>query len=159
MNHGFFRPASERRRSGAGCLILSSSSGRLLMCLRSHRAPSPHVWSVWGGRAEVDESAEETARREVFEETGLKIEGPLEHIHDQTTFGFRYDTFLCVVEREFTPHLTSEADGYCWVPPELIPTPMHSGLADLLADRLASSRLERAVERFSGRRSHLYEPA
>lgn len=151
MTHASYRPSSERRRSGAGCLILCRRTGRFLMCLRSHRAPAPHVWSVWGGRAEVDESAEETARREVFEETGLKIDGPLEHIHDQETFGFRYDTFLCVVEEEFAPFLTPEADGFCWSPIELVPAPMHSGLADLLANSRAATRLERAVERISGR--------
>lgn len=158
MSHASYQSGPERRRSGAGCLIICRRSGRFLMCLRSHRAPAPHVWSVWGGRAEVDESAEETARREVFEETGLRIDGPLEHIHDQETFGFRYDTFLCVVEQEFTPFLTPEADGFCWVPIELVPAPMHSGLVDLLANRRAASRLARAVERISGRPCSIATP-
>lgn len=158
MSHSTYRLSSEKRRSGAGCLVMCRRTGRFLMCLRSHRAPAPHVWSVWGGRAEVDENPEETARREVFEETGLRISGPLEHIHDQESYGFRYDTFLCVVEEEFSPYLTPEADGYCWVPLELIPNPMHAGLADLLNNRQAASRLERAVERHSGRPCSLSSP-
>jgi 8-oxo-dGTP pyrophosphatase MutT (NUDIX family) len=141
----------QKRRSGAGCMILCRRTGRFLMCFRGARSPVPHTWSVWGGRAEYDESPAETARREVFEETGLRIDGELEHIHHQNTYGFLYDTFLTVVESEFVPFLTPEADGFAWVPLEDVPQPRHDGLQDLLTNRLAASRLERAVERISGR--------
>jgi len=142
---------AQRRRSGAGCMILCRRTGRFLMCFRGTRSPSPHTWSVWGGRAELEETPDETARREVFEETGHRIEGALEHIHHQDTFGFRYDTFLAVVDSEFVPFLTSEADGFAWTPLENVPAPRHAGLEDLLTSRVAASRLERAVERISGR--------
>lgn len=142
---------TQKRRSGAGCMILCRKTGRFLMCFRGTRSPSPRTWSVWGGRAELDETPDQTARREVFEETGLRIEGDLEHIHHQDTFGFLYDTFLAVVDTEFVPFLTPEADGFSWVPLESVPTPRHAGLEDLMTSRVAASRLERAVERISGR--------
>lgn len=153
LAHG--RPA-QRRRSGAGCMILSRRTGRFLMCFRSARSPVPNTWSVWGGRAEEDETPEETARREVFEETGLRVIGDLEHIFDQDAFGFRYDTFLCVIEDEFTPALTPEADGYAWVPLEHVPSPRHDGLGELLDNKLAAGRLARAVERHTGRPCDLH---
>lgn len=146
---------AQKRRSGAGCMILCRRTGRFLMCFRGPRSPVPHTWSVWGGRAEHDETPEQTVRREVFEETGHRITGDLEHIHHQNTFGFAYDTFITVVDEEFVPFLTSEADGYAWVPLENVPSPRHSGLEDLLTSRTAASRLERAVERTSGRPCNL----
>jgi ADP-ribose pyrophosphatase len=142
---------TQRRRSGAGCMIMCRRTGRFLMCFRGPRSPVPHTWSVWGGRAEYDETSAETAAREVFEETGHRISGELEHVHHQDTFGFLYDTFLAVVDDEFVPFLTPEADGFAWVALENIPHPRHPGLEDLLTSRPAASRLERAVERISGR--------
>lgn len=121
------------------------------MCFRGSRSPSPRTWSVWGGRAEYDERPEETARREVFEETGHRLSGDLEHLQSQDTFGFVYDTFLAIVDDEFIPELTPEADGFAWVPLENVPLPRHAGLEDLLSNRLTATRLERAVERTSGR--------
>lgn len=121
------------------------------MCFRGSRSPSPRTWSVWGGRAEHDERPEDTVRREVFEETGFRLTGELEHLQNQDTFGFVYDTFLAVVDDEFIPELTPEADGFAWVPLEDVPLPRHAGLEDLLTNRLTATRLERAVERNSGR--------
>lgn len=52
--------------SGAGVLIVDKI-GRLLLQLRTDN----HFWGIPGGSMELGESYEETARREVFEETGL----------------------------------------------------------------------------------------
>jgi ADP-ribose pyrophosphatase len=155
----FYEREQPKRRSGAGCMIICRRTGRFLMCFRGSRSPSPHTWSVWGGRAEFDETPDETARREVFEETGYRISGELEHIHHQDTYGFLYDTFLAVSEEEFVPFLTPEAEGFAWVPLEEIPYPRHDGLQDLLTNRLTANRLERAVERISGRPCNLLASA
>ena len=54
---------------GAG-IIVEDDQGRVLLQLRSDN----HCWGYCGGSMEIDEQAEETARRELLEETGLIAE-------------------------------------------------------------------------------------
>ena len=54
--------------AGAG-VILEDQMGRILL---QHRTDN-HTWGIPGGSMELGESYEETARREVFEETGLVV--------------------------------------------------------------------------------------
>lgn len=51
-------------------IIVEDEQGRVLLQLRSDN----HCWSYCGGSMEVDERAEDTAKRELFEETGLTAE-------------------------------------------------------------------------------------
>ncbi len=68
--------ASERHR--ATFVFLVDPAGRLLLQLRDAQAPvGPNQWSVPGGSLEPGEVPEVGARREVLEETGLQVEGPL----------------------------------------------------------------------------------
>lgn len=54
---------------GAG-IIVEDLQGRVLLQLRADN----HCWSYCGGSCEIDERVEDTARRELFEETGLIAE-------------------------------------------------------------------------------------
>lgn len=57
--------------------IVRDDAGRLLL-IRRGRPPAVGAWSLPGGRIEAGETAAEAAAREVFEETGLRVEiGPL----------------------------------------------------------------------------------
>lgn len=142
-------------RTGAGCMVMSRRTGRFLFCLRPDDAPSGGTWSVWGGKGEPGERPEETALREVREETGHDHRGDLFHLHHMDARSFSYHTFLMVVEDEFVPRPSRECAGYAWLPVELVPSPMHWGLAGLLADRTAVGILARSVESVSGRRCRL----
>lgn len=54
---------------GAG-IIVEDPEGRVLLQLRADN----HCWGYCGGSLELDEGAEDAARRELFEETGLIAE-------------------------------------------------------------------------------------
>lgn len=53
--------------------IVRDAAGRLLV-IRRGRPPGVGLWSIPGGRVEVDETMEDAVRREVHEETGLQVD-------------------------------------------------------------------------------------
>jgi 8-oxo-dGTP pyrophosphatase MutT (NUDIX family) len=66
----FGNPVSETTRVRAGVMVLvKDSAGRILLELRS----DCKLWGFPGGRIDAGETVEQTAVREVLEETGLKV--------------------------------------------------------------------------------------
>lgn len=51
-------------------VIVEDSEGRILLQKRA----DTHTWAYAGGAVEIDENVEDTAKRELFEETGLIAE-------------------------------------------------------------------------------------
>ncbi len=67
-------------RVAVGAVVIHE--GRILMVERA-KAPSRGLWSVPGGSVELGESLAEAAEREVFEETGIRVEaGAIVHTFD-----------------------------------------------------------------------------
>ncbi len=56
----------------AASAVIVDEDGRVLLVLRG-REPQKGRWSVPGGSAEPGETLEQTAAREAFEETGLRV--------------------------------------------------------------------------------------
>jgi 8-oxo-dGTP pyrophosphatase MutT (NUDIX family) len=137
--------------SGAGCLVMCVYTGRFLMCKRSSLTPSPHTWATWGGSTEGDETPEQTALRELFEETGWRFEGELQHLYHYDLRTFSFHTFLAVSDVEFTPYLSKEAEDAAWIALEDLPENIHEGVRAILSDRMAVLRLIKFVESTSGR--------
>ena len=67
------REYPEAPRVGIGIVVLR---GDEVLLVRRGRAPALGRWSLPGGGQELGETAEAAARRELFEETGLRV-GPL----------------------------------------------------------------------------------
>lgn len=113
-----------------GALIISHASNRVLLNLRAKTKTHPLQWSLWGGMVEDGESTKDTLLRELREEIGFEI--PIEKIYPFDIFEskdghFRYYTFVCVVDTEFTPTLNVEAEGYAWFNIGTWPRPLHHG--------------------------------
>lgn len=132
--------------AGAGCLIMAMDTGRILIPLRSEWVQEPGTWGTWGGAIDGDEDPKTACMREVEEEAGY--DGPVRdmiHLYRFEDNGFRYDTFLAIVDSEFEPQLNWETERAEWVEVGQWPSPLHFGLADVLKDKGVQNKLGSAA--------------
>jgi 8-oxo-dGTP pyrophosphatase MutT (NUDIX family) len=84
-----------------------------------------------GGKIEPNESVVHGLNREIAEELGGVINDakliPIEKFTSENNH-FEYHTYVIKVDEEFTPLLNGEHRGYCWVPLEDYPKPLHPGV-------------------------------
>lgn len=122
--------ANNHISQGCGAIIFCSSTNRYLFLLRSS-GKFPGTWGLAGGKIEPGETIEQGLIREIKEELGGEIIGarilPIEK-YTSNNNKFVYHTFLIKVEEEFIPLLNHEHIGYCWVPIEHSPNPLHPGV-------------------------------
>jgi 8-oxo-dGTP pyrophosphatase MutT (NUDIX family) len=77
------------------------------------------AWTTPGGAREPGESAVETAQRELFEETGLRLECvPVASPYAAAPPGFDVDAFAAEARADDLVTLSEEHDRYAWVQPE-----------------------------------------
>jgi len=135
-------------RAGSGLIILARDTGRLLLPFRSQEVLEPGTWGTWGGAIDPGQEPLESALREAAAETGHPVSGTdamLLLVYRDDEAGFSYHTFLVTEDREFEPSLNWESDDAAWFGHGDWPSPLHPGLAALLADPLASGKLAAAV--------------
>lgn len=125
----------EQDWSAAGCFILCLKTGRMLLGQRSAKVDEPLTWCPFAGTTEPGETPEQTAIREIGEETGYK--GPMS-LAKLPTFKeiphFQFFNFLAVVPEEFTPVLNWETEKAEWFDLDFWPSPLHPGVTWLLEE-------------------------
>jgi len=120
---------------GVGVLVVRD--GQVLMGRRT----SPHgrgTWSPPGGKAEAGETAEETARRELVEETGLV--GAVPRVVAETVDSFAtgetwrtHWVLLDWVSGEPEVLEPDEVDSWGWYAWDRLPAPLFLPMASLVA--------------------------
>jgi len=120
---------------GVGVLVVRD--GQVLMGRRT----SPHgrgTWSPPGGKAEPGETAEETARRELVEETGLV--GAVPRVVAETVDAFptgetwrTYWVLMDWVSGEPEVLEPDEVDSWGWYAWDRLPAPLFLPMASLVA--------------------------
>ncbi len=132
-------------RAGAGGVVYSLSTGRLLVPKRSEYVLEPGTWGTWGGAVDPGEDLLAAALREFAEEAGLAQETVVEVIESfrfvDRDSGFFYQNFLVVVRDEFEPQLNWESEGFTWARPGELVSDLHPGLQALLQSDLARSQI------------------
>lgn len=136
-------------KQGAGCLLLARTTDQFLLIKRSQYVAAPGVWSLPGGKVELDEHPEHAAKREVLEEIGIdlsKIPAFLIYTNETHAPRFKFYTFACILEDEMEPILNWESEDFLWCNMSSLPSPLHWGVDQLLASHLAGKRLKKVLD-------------
>lgn len=122
--------ATNTIKKNCGALIYCTKTHRYLFLLRSN-GKFDNTWGLVGGKIEDGESISQGLFREISEELGGEIIDakivPLEQYTSDNN-KFIYHTFLIKVDDEFVPMLNHEHKGFCWVPLDCLPKPLHPGV-------------------------------
>ena len=101
-----------------GCYL--EVDGKLLLLQRANHKSEPGLWGVPAGKLEENEAAEEGARRELFEETGIEIEGtfrmqPLGALYIiKSDIAYIYHMFKVPMNEAAKVRLSNEHQDYKW---------------------------------------------
>jgi 8-oxo-dGTP pyrophosphatase MutT (NUDIX family) len=129
----------------SGGLFLAKDTGRFLFLLRT-QGKTAGTWGIVGGKKEPNDiTAYDTLTREIQEEVGksptIKKIIPLELFisNDQN---FQYNTYVLLIDKEFSPTLNEEHSGYAWCSYENFPKPLHRGVRNSIANKIIKAKLE-----------------
>jgi 8-oxo-dGTP pyrophosphatase MutT (NUDIX family) len=125
--------AIDQRHSVSVAGIIVNGDGRALIVQRRDNGR----WEPPGGILEHGETIEDGLRREVYEETGLKIDpGPLSGIYQNMQRHIVALVFRCqATEGELAEN--AEATAFCWATPDDVTRLMTEAYATRVLDALA----------------------
>jgi len=128
----------------SGALFYAKASGKILL-LQKAKGKHQGTWSLVGGTTEFGETPWEGLQREIQEEIGMFPHIiktiPLETFVSNDSV-FHFHTYLCVIQNEFIPKLSSEHIGYAWSTIDYAPRPLHQGLKNSFSNRIVKTKLQ-----------------
>jgi 8-oxo-dGTP pyrophosphatase MutT (NUDIX family) len=129
----------------SGGLFLAKDTKRFMLLMRT-QGKTAGTWGLVGGKKEPsDTTPVDVLRREIDEEVGVtpNIEKiiPLELFisNDQH---FQYNTYVLLVDKEFTPTLNKEHSGYAWCNYDTWPKPLHQAVRNSFNNKIIRAKLE-----------------
>jgi ADP-ribose pyrophosphatase YjhB (NUDIX family) len=128
----------------SGALFYAKSTRRFLLLQKAtgkHRG----TWGLVGGTNIEGETAWQGLQREISEEVGdipvIIKTIPLEtFVSNDSVFNFH--TYLCVIDNEFIPTLSSEHQGWAWCTVDGAPKPLHQGLRSSFSNKTIRTKLQ-----------------
>lgn len=133
----------------SGGIILAKNTKRFLFVQRT-QTKTAGTWGLVGGKSEEhDISPLGTLTREIEEELGKlpKISKivPLD-LYTSEDRQFHYNTYVVLVDREFTPVLNDEHSSYAWCSYDHWPKPLHNGVKASLNNKIVRGKIELMLE-------------
>jgi uncharacterized protein len=131
------KTAADEAIKGAGIMLITPQD-EVLFLLRSPTSNHPNEWDFPGGKADDDETPEETAMRECAEEIGAYPYGELSKIADTSSkddSGSDVDfiTFRQFIRHKFKPKLDpGEHTKFVWASLNNPPEPLHPGVREVV---------------------------
>lgn len=117
-------------------VVYAERGDEILLLKRGEGSALAGEWFLPGGMVERDEDPDEGARRELFEESGLEIDGDLEMIGCYRMFIYGHDVLQLSYRGTVSEHtvaLSHEHTGAQWVKP----ADMRALLTDEVIDGIA----------------------
>jgi 8-oxo-dGTP pyrophosphatase MutT (NUDIX family) len=132
----------------SGALIYARNTRRFLLLQKAY-GKHQGTWGLVGGTTNEGENPWQGLQREIIEEIGslpdIKKTLPLETFvsNDQV---FQFHTYLCVVDNEFVPVLSSEHSAWAWSIMDQAPKPLHQGLRTSFTNKAIRTKLQTVFE-------------
>lgn len=136
-------------RAGAGSIVLSQKTGRLLLGRRAFWISEPGSWNMWGGSIEPGSDSLRTAADELYEESGYGGRVRFESLlyYESVEKPFHYQNYLAIVDEEYQPWECRETVSWQWFELEDVLSPLHFGVEALFADPESMSKITDFVRR------------
>ena len=128
----------------SGALLYAKSTKRFLLLQKAH-GKHAGTWGLVGGTTVEGENPWQGLQREITEEIGFIPEIvktiPIETFVSNDTI-FNFHTYLCIINNEFVPTLSSEHCGWAWSTIDNVPKPLHQGLRNSLSNKTIRTKLK-----------------